>query len=199
MNKNRTVGAKNLSPLQNPTRQHRRSIRLRGYDYSRAGAYFVTICTQNRECLFGEITDGRMMLNDAGRMAEQCWQAIPDHFPHVELDAFVAMPNHVHGILFIVDTPVGAKNFSPLQSGQRPHGTSKSIGSIIRGFKIGVTKWMRAHTNVHVVWQRNYYEHVIRNDDELNRIREYIAKNRAQWELDRENPSVGAKNVSPLQ
>ena len=112
MNDNRTVvGAKNFSPLQNPARQRRRSIRLQGYDYSHAGAYFVTICAQNRECLFGDIADGRMLVNDGGRVAEQCWQAIPDHFPHVELDAFIVMPNHVHGILFIVGTPVGAKNF----------------------------------------------------------------------------------------
>jgi len=92
---------------------------------------------------------------------------------------------------------VGAKHFSPLQPGQQPHGTSKSIGSIIRGFKIGVTKWIRTHTNVHDVWQRNYYEHVIRNDDELNRVREYILKNLARWDLDRENPSVtGAERLT---
>ena len=178
-------------------KNNRRSIRLRGYDYSRSGAYFITVCAHNRVCLFGEIAGGKMVLNDAGQTAVQCWQAIPDHFPHVELDAFVVMPNHVHGILFIGNTPVGAKHFSPLQPGQQPHGTSKSIGSIIRGFKIGVTKWMRTHTNVHDVWQRNYYEHVIRNDDELNRVREYILKNLARWDLDRENPSVtGAERLT---
>ncbi|UCF90570.1 MAG: hypothetical protein JSW39_20070 [Desulfobacterales bacterium] len=130
-----------------------------------------------------------MVLNNVGRVAAQCWHAIPGHFPHAKSDAFVVMPNHVHGILFIVDAPVGAKNFSPLlKPGQRPRGTSKTIGSIIRGFKIGVTKWMRRDTPVQYVRQRNYYEHVIRNDDELNRIRVYIAGKPARWESDRENP-----------
>jgi len=101
------------------------------------------------------------------------------------------MPNHVHGIIWIVDDVgaenVGAKNFSPLQR-QQPRGTSKTIGSIIRGFKIGVTKWGRQHTDAHTIWQRNYYEHVIRDGESLNRIREYIAANPLRWHLDRENP-----------
>ncbi len=174
----------------NPFVHHRRSIRLKGYDYSQPGACFVTICTQNRECLFGEIVDGNMIMNDAGRMAEKCWNIIPSHFPHIELDVFVVMPNHVHGILFIADVPVGAKNFSPLQSDQHPRGTSKTIGSAIRGFKIGVTKWTRQNTGFYNIWQRNYYEHIIRNENELNRIREYIFNNPKKWELDRENPVV---------
>jgi REP element-mobilizing transposase RayT len=171
-----------------PAIHHRLSARLRGYDYSRAGMYFVTICAQNRECLFGEIIDGEMWLNDAGKMVQICWNAISDHFPHVELDAFVVMPNHVHGILSIVRAiNVGAKNFSPLQrqSSQQPHGTSKTIGSVVRGFKIGVTKWMRQNTPVRNIWQRNYWEHIIRDEPELNRIREYIRNNPAQWESDK--------------
>ena len=124
----------------NPDVHHRRSIRLHGYDYAQPGAYFVTVCTQNRRCLFGGVMGGAMRLNAAGRVVEKCWHNIPSHFPHVALDAFVVMPNHVHGILRIVDASVGAKNFSPLQTGQRPHGTTKTIGSVIRGFKIGVTK-----------------------------------------------------------
>ena len=95
----------------NPEKHHRRSIRLRDYDYSQAGVYFITLCTQNRKCLFGEISDGQMVLNDAGRVADKCWCDIPVHFPRVELDEWVIMPNHVHGILFIVDITVGAKNF----------------------------------------------------------------------------------------
>jgi len=191
----------------NPELHHRRSIRLNGYDYSRAGAYFVTVCTQNRECLFGEIVNGEMVLNDAGRMAKQCWHDIPSHFSHVKLDEFVVMPNHVHGILCVADAPVGAKNFSPLQSGQRPRGTTKTIGSIIRGFKIGVTKWMRQNTEFYNIWQRNYYEHIIRlsacghaqagNENELNRIREYIINNPMKWEFDREYSGVGHKIEEP--
>jgi len=99
----------------NPDIHHRRSIRLQGYDYSSPGAYFVTMCTHNRECLFGEIANGKMRLNELGKIASQCWLAIPDHFPHARLGAFVIMPNHVHGIIWIVDNIVGAKNFSPLQ------------------------------------------------------------------------------------
>ncbi|MGD9486401.1 MAG: transposase [Calditrichaceae bacterium] len=199
-----------------PEIHHRRSIRLREYDYSQSGAYFVTMCAQNRECLFGEITDGKMILNDAGRVVEQCWNDITIHFPHVELDEFVIMPNHVHGILIITDAnvgaknisprpkntknrqDVGAKNFSPLPetsqqsspptTNQHPRGTSKTIGSVIRGFKIGVTKWMRQNTEFYHIWQRNYYERVIRDENELNRIREYIINNPIKWEMDRENP-----------
>ena len=96
-------------------RHHRRSIRLKGYDYTQAGAYFVTICTHERKCLFGDIVDGNMILNDAGRFAEKCWTEIPAHFPHVALDEFVIMPNHIHGILCIGDA-VGAKDFSPEQA-----------------------------------------------------------------------------------
>jgi putative transposase len=176
-------------------KRHRRTIRLQAHDYSQSGAYFVTIGTQERALLFGEIIDGDMRLNDAGRMVEQCWLDIPNHFPHVDLDAFVVMPNHVHGILVITDRAVGAKNFSPLQNtnkpAQRPIGApSKSIGSIIRGFKIGVTKWVRENTDTHAVWQRNYYEHVIRNEESLLRIRQYILDNPARWAFDGENPEA---------
>ena len=152
-----------------------------------------------------------MRLNDAGRVAEECWKAIPDHFPHVELDAFVIMPNHVHGINWIVDDAfVGAKNVSPEPNtgakGLSPicgmpraapaSGTtafrspSKTVGSVVRGFKIGVTKWIRANTSIHDVWQRNYYEHIVRDDDDLNRIRSYIADNPARWDEDSENPAL---------
>lgn len=195
-----------------PDRHHRRSIRLRDYDYSQAGAYFITICTQGRECPFGEIVDGTMILNGAGRMVEKCWHDIPAHFPDIELDEFVVMPNHVHGILSIIKpvganigenvrtdvrvnvgakngvVDVGAKNVSPLPSQQRP-GTSKTIGSIIRGLKIGVTKWMREHTPIHNIWQRNYFEHIIRDEAALNRIRQYIMENPVRWAEDTENPA----------
>ena len=170
--------------------QHRRSIRLQRYDYSCAGAYFVTICTQNRECLFGEMVDEAMRLNAAGKVVEECWQGIPTHFPHVELDEFVVMPNHVHGILVIGDPVIAAeeraKNFSPLR--KRPAGTARTIGSIVRGFKIGVTKWMRQAHPIHEVWQRNYWEHIIRDEAELEQTREYIRNNPVRWELDQLHP-----------
>ena len=97
----------------NPDKHHRRSIRLQGYDYSQPGIYFITICTKNHECLFGEILNGEMRLNDFGKIAHQCWLEIPNHFPHIQLDEFVIMPDHIHGIIILNDI-VGAKNFSPL-------------------------------------------------------------------------------------
>ena len=222
-----TVGAKNFSPLQRPEQpnngsgmnnipHHRRSIRLHGYDYTQAGVYFITLCTQNREHLFGEIVNGEMLMHDAGRIVAECWEQIPRHFPDAELDEWVVMPNHVHGIVIITDSvdtdgvvgakpveanpvranPVRAKNFSPLpplpdsplqQRQQRPTGTSRTIGSIVRGFKIGVTKWYRQQSIESVIWQRNYWEHIVRNEPELDRIRHYIANNPVNWETDQLN------------
>ena len=170
-----------------PDIHRRRSIRVPGYDYSQTGAYFLTICTQNQKCLFGNVVNGEMVLNDAGRVAEQCWCDIPVYFPHVALDAFIIMPNHIHGVLVITET-VGAKNFSPLQSDQNPRGISKTIGSVVRGFKIGVTKWMRQNTEFYNIWQRNYYERIVRDQEELEKIRTYIVENPMKWESDRENP-----------
>ena len=186
----------------NPDKHHRRSIRLKGYDYSQEGLYFITICCQDRVHLFGKIEDCKMMLNEAGKIASECWSAIPEHFPNVVVHEYVIMPNHVHGILEIVPPTIRAKNLSPKQqpensasigaknissipSPQQPKGTSKTIGSIVRGFKIGVTKWMRQNTDVHVVWQRNYYENIIRNDEAYNTISDYIANNPANWDSDR--------------
>lgn len=187
----------------NPHIHHRRSIRLIGYDYSQAGLYFITICVKNRECLFGEIIDGEMNLNDAGKIANQCWLEIPNHFPDTILHEHIIMPNHVHGIVELVgaknfspenaDTPCeivntppdisnninGAKNFSPLRS------PSKTIGSVVRGFKIGVTKWMRHNTDIYDVWQRDYYEHIIRNEQSYQTISEYIINNPAKWNDDK--------------
>ncbi len=184
-------------PPYDPKRHRRRSIRLKGYDYAQPGAYFVTICTHRRAHLFGRVVDGKMVLNALGKIAHQCWLAIPDHFPHTELDEFVIMPNHVHGIIWIVEYPagaggaVGAKDFSPLP---RPRGTSKTIGSIVRGFKIGVTKWARQNTDIHTVWQRNYYERIIRNERALHAIRQYIRANPRRWHLDRYNAAATARD-----
>ena len=177
------------------------TIRLKNYDYSKSGAYFITIVTHNRQCIFGKISDGRMILNDGGKIAQQCWMDIPEHFPHAELDEFVIMPNHIHGIIILNEinnqTFVETNNNSslqmqqiksPSQSSQQKsifRSPSKTIGSIVRGFKIGVTKWFRKQTDIYTVWQQNYYEHIIRNDDELNRIRQYIIINPSKWTLDK--------------
>jgi len=183
-----------------PQKHRRRSIRLPGYDYAQPGAYFITVCTHNRACLFGEVVDGEMRLNDLGHIVKRCWLEIPTHFPHATLDAYVVMPNHVHGIIIITDhagVGVGARNLSPLPSPSPPRSPSgatpfrtpsRTIGSMIRGFKIGVTKWARQHADIRTVWQRNYYEHIIRDDSSLHRIRTYIAHNPSRWGQDHENP-----------
>jgi len=170
------------SNQRNPDMQNRRSIRLQGYDYGQAGAYFVTVVTQNRECLFGEIVDGAIILNPAGDCVQSCWLKIPEHFPHVELDSFTVMPNHVHGIILINN--VGVQNFEPLPKNRYQHIIPRSIGSILRGFKIGVTKWFKTNTSIPAVWQRNYYERIIRDDNELNALQEYIINNPAKWQDD---------------
>ncbi len=189
-----------------PERHHRRSIRLKGYDYSQPGAYFVTVCTKDRACVFGEVLNGGMRLNAYGEIAQACWEAISNHFRHVELDKFVVMPNHVHGILWIVRRvgahAVGARHAVPLR-GIVPHTplsrsswerfgnpVAGSIPTVIRSFKSAVTKRvneLRGTPGI-AVWQRNYYEHIIRNEESLNRIREYILTNPMRWMLDRENP-----------
>ncbi len=180
--------------------RERKLTRLKGYDYSQSGAYFVTVCAHNRQNLFGGIEGGKIILNEYGNIVNHCWREIPAHFPHVELDEFVIMPNHVHGVIII--NSVGANDYSPLQipiysikqsfaSPKNMCGTSKTIGSVIRGFKIGVTKWFRQNTDHYTVWQRNYYEHIIRNDTELNRIRQYIIENPLKWDMDSENPIKG--------
>ena len=176
--------------LTQPARQ-RRTVRLGGYDYAAGGAYFVTVCTSERGNLFGNIADGQMRLNQLGLATKDCWLEIPAHFPHVALDEYVIMPNHVHGILWIVteaeDYNLASGNLS-VRSRPAFHSPSRSLGSVLRGFKIGVTRWARAHSSIHQVWQRSYYEHIIRNDASLNRIRRYILDNPANWEHDPENP-----------
>ncbi len=167
-------------------RHHRRSIRLKGYDYSQEGAYFVTIVTWRRDFLFGEIVNGEMILNEHGQIADECWREIPNHFPHVELGAYVIMPNHMHGIILINDD-VGARHASPLQ--KTPNGVSKgSLGAIIGSYKSAVTRLIGRELNETGIWQRNYYEHIIRNDNDLQNKTDYIEANPLLWEQDHENP-----------
>lgn len=187
----------------NPRKHHRRSIRLKNYDYSKTGFYFVTACTNNRRCLFGNVHDKIMILNDAGKIADKCWREIPEHFPNVDLHEYVIMPNHVHGIIEITDGEnkiivgaeniAGANNYSPLHfnsfqqlnSPQPFKSPSKTLGSIIRGFKIGVTEWFHDNTEIKIVWQGNFHDHIIRNEREYHRITQYIKNNPANWKHDK--------------
>jgi putative transposase len=183
-----------MSSKFDPKKHHRRSIRLKGYDYTSAGAYFITIATYQRECLFGEIVDGEMILNDYGRVADEFWRAIPKHFPNVELGAFVIMPNHIHGIIVITD--VGATQcVAPTVTITSPCGPkSRSIGAIVGSFKSAVSYRLNKQFNITNIWQRNYHERIIRDDDEWNKIHLYIEANPANWTEDPENPiNVKAK------
>ena len=178
----------------NPHQHHRKSVRLKGYNYAQAGLYFLTICTHNRECLLGNINNGQLLLNDAGQAALKCWEAIPQHFPNAVVHPFVIMPNHVHGIIALLGQEdagclrVGAENFLPLHANtehqfQQP--IPRSIASIVKGFKIGVTTWCRLNSSIVTVWQLNYYDHIIRNDASYRRIAAYIENNPVNWEQDR--------------
>ncbi len=180
-----------------PEKHHRRSIRLKGYDYSQPGAYFVTICAWNRECLFGDVVDGEMRLNDFGLIVYEEWFHSSEMRQEIALfpDEFIIMPNHIHGIIWIVETDadhVGAPGRAPLPSPSRApfHRPPRSLGSFVAGFKSITTKRINAlrGTPGAPVWQRNYYEHIIRDEKSLNRIRQYIAANPLRWHLDRENP-----------
>jgi putative transposase len=173
-------------------RHHRRSIRLPYYDYSQSGYYCVTICTQDRELLFGEIIDAEMRLNRLGRMILKCWLAIPVHYPNVELDYYVIMPNHFHGIIHITDSR--CQRIQMCRGGVTPplHKlNAPTLGDIIGYFKYRSTKQINQLSNSpgRRIWQRSYYEHVIRDETELNAKREYIVNNPLKWELDRNNPA----------
>jgi len=169
--------------------QRRRSIRLPGYDYTHPGAYFVTICSHEYKPIFGKVLNGEMKLNESGQIVIKCWAQLPSHFPQVELNAFIVMPNHIHGIINITRKNVGATHASPLQTEVRTRSGPKpgSLGAIVGSFKSAVTKRINKLHNTPgtPVWQRNYFEHIIRSDKVLNAICRYILNNPARWELDR--------------
>ena len=185
----------------------RRSIRLKGYDYSQPGAYFVTIVTQDRLCLFGDVVGGTVRLNDAGRLAQAAWERLPCRFPGIDLDAFVVMPNHIHGIIAIngrVGAPpagapdpagtVGAPLVGALPS-RAPTRGAPTVGDVVGAYKsvttVEYTRGVRAldwPPFRRRLWQRNYYERIVRDDAFLDRVRRYILDNPAQWGSDRENP-----------
>jgi putative transposase len=155
---------------------HRHSIRLPGYDYAQGGAYYITLCTSQRAHLFGHIADVRMALNDLGHAAEQEWLHTPHIRPNVGLDAFVVMPDHFHVVVMITERAEVAA-----ASGFRS--PSHTLGAIMRGFKAAVTRHANTlwGTSGQIVWQRNYYEHIVRDDADLDRIRRYIAANPMRW------------------
>jgi len=217
----------------NLVKKGRKSLRLKNYDYAQDGLYFITINCYNRMRIFGEIHFNKhekfkveMQLSDAGKIANQYWLDIPNHFPNVVLHDYVIMPNHIHGIIELNNKLVGVENLQPcnlenlqpskvenlqpskvenlqpcnlenLQPSKvenlqpRRNEFQKvipgSVGSIVRGFKIGVTKWMRQNTDIHDVWQRNYYEVIINNNQAYNEISMYISNNPKKWLEEDEN------------
>ena len=221
-------------------KKNRRSIRLQEYDYSQAGAYFITICTHHRVCWFGDIQNEVILLNDTGRMITGWWEWLATQYDYIELDEYVVMPNHIHGIMVITEggsrtapterfipakdlketaVPVttildkerpvipGSEMDSQRNGELNPELTTdgrggsrtahkdiprKPVGRIIGAFKTVPTKSIneKQNTQGHMLWQRNYYEHVIRDDAELNQIRRYIIENPVHWNIDRENPSL---------
>jgi REP element-mobilizing transposase RayT len=191
----------------------RRSIRLPSYDYTSSGAYFVTICTKNRQHFFGKFLNGKMNLSKIGKIASQNWQDISNHYDHVELGKFVVMPNHIHGIIWIVGTRLdlpdkketvgaslgmtddenmnaricqGKPRREPLHKREFGAPQSGSLSMIINHYKAFVKRWCNKNGYDYFQWQRNYYEHIIRNNDDLNNISEYIQKNPLNWEQDKE-------------
>jgi len=190
-----------------PQKHHRRSIRLQGYDYSQTGAYYVTIVAWHRECLFGEVVNKEMRLNKVGKIVEWEWLELSKRFSYIELDAYMVMPNHFHGILFFHEN-VGATRHgrsmsqpkekplqtmisegidgSPLPRGPQP----ASLGAILAQFKSRATKriWKTPEFKETPIWQRNYYEHIIRNENDLQNKTDYINANPLLWDEDDENP-----------
>lgn len=185
----------------NPDIHHRRSIRLRGHDYSGAGAYFVTICTHERACLFGEVVDGEMRLNEVGQCVAKWWHAVPEHFSSISVDSCVIMPNHFHGIIMHVGAgfprPVLQANQggeTQNQGGETPPLQCPTLGQVVGYFKYQSTRNINELRNTPgwPLWQRNYYEHIIRNEDELAMVRRYIVENPLKWEHDENNPGKNA-------
>ncbi len=219
----------------NPDKHHRHSIRLQGYDYSSEGAYFVTICVKDRECLFGKIQNKQMMLNEYGKIVEQCWLDLYYYYENIVLDAYIIMPNHFHGVIFIVDLSDNVDNVvdidnvrainvraihesplqQPFQQSFQQESSQQSpivraihelplqklprqkqqkhrkmlLPKIIGRFKMNSAKHINQIRNTPgiPVWQRNYYEHIIRNEESLNNIRKYIINNPLKWLEDEYN------------
>jgi len=177
-----------------PTKQ-RELNRLKYYDYAQTGVYFVTICVNGKDEVFGQIKNNQMYLNDCGNAVKKCWMQIPDHFPHTKLDEYIIMPNHVHGIVVIennfqANNNVRNKFFCSLQWQTK---LSRSLSSIIRGFKIGVTKWARQNGLDNFKWQKSFYDHIVRNEKSLHEIHDYIRTNPLKWELDKNEPFLLGK------
>ncbi|EKU98422.1 transposase [Leptolyngbya sp. PCC 7375] len=188
-----------------PDKHHRRSVRLRGHDYSSSGLYFITICTYQRQCLFGEIVNGEMRLNALGEIVETEWLKTSEIRPKWRLEAWIIMPNHIHGIVTIEQQQKSIKHgtiarvhgVAPLRDATQlkgiAHRKPDSISSFVAGFKSVTTKQINISRNTPrtPVWQRNYYDHIIRNNFSLRQIEQYIQNNPTTWQSDQLYPAQG--------
>ena len=177
-------------------RHHRRSIRMKKYDYASNGAYFVTVCSKNRENFFGDVQQGEMVLNSFGTIIQSVWEKLPQRFPEIELDEFVIMPNHIHGIIAIVGAGFPRPNLIQIAGEETSPLRKPALGHIIAYLKYISAKRVNELRGLAgwPIWQRNYYERIVRSDRELNSIRQYIRNNAQRWNLDPENVGSG---VSP--
>jgi putative transposase len=177
---------------------NRKSIRLKEYDYVQAGAYFVTICSSNKQSIFGRVEEDAVRLNALGRVVDECWRQIPDHFANAEVDEYLIMPNHLHGIIVLEcrDT-IHRVRESSSESKTESFGNpiAGTIPTIIRTFKAAVTRESRRLGLItgEKLWQGGYFERIIRNKDSMMKAREYIVNNPLRWSLDKENPDVGTR------
>lgn len=159
----------------NPEQHHRRSIRLKGFDYSQSAIYFITICIQDRKCLLGSIEDNRMLLSDPGNLVSEQWIELPLRFPSVVIDEFVVMPNHFHGIICTTDSTLSKPSLSEIVGSFKSIVTHKYIDGVNN------KNWVPFNQRL---WQRNYYERIVRNDLELQNIQQYIQNNPTNWQTD---------------
>lgn len=181
-----------------PTKHHRRSIRLRGHDYAGGGAYFITICTQDKQCVLGRIAEGQMFVNEAGQIVQRAWERLPESFPGVLLDTFQIMPNHLHAVLVIPGAGLepglawatSAPMFEPGRKAESAPSRTLALGNVVGAYKSILTievNRFQANPGRRLL-QRNFYEHVIRSVDALEKIRDYIRHNPERWWEDPENP-----------
>jgi putative transposase len=181
--------------IRNHQNHRRRSIRLKEYDYSQGGWYFITICVYRKDIVLNNIINGEIHLNAFGKIVESTWYDLPNHNDHILLDYFTIMPNHVHGIIVIKENPLAT---APVGAGSEPAPTRHGLHEIIRQFKTFSS--MRINSKLNgprsPFWQRNYFERIIRNENEINRIRKYITENPLKWAEDQYNPINKNKNFS---
>lgn len=165
--------------------RERKINRMKGYDYKTPGYYYVTICTKDRKEWFGKIIERKMVLNDIGRLAQKYWIEIRKHNPQITIDEYIVMPNHIHGILILTHQDnVGDADLRPLQKRQ-----NMLLSTVIHGFKSSITRELK-RKNIEFSWQRSFYDHIIRTEHSLKKIREYIRWNPLKWDIDPENKEV---------